>query len=216
MEATAIQVSAPVASFRVPHAREYFETLPCPPPSTVYGMLLSMVGEERRETHAGAELAVALLNKPVTSTVLRTMWRVKKKNQPLGIDKNRRPDFQELLSPIDLVVFIRNGSDANDRPLLRRVRKAVENPSGVERHGALSLGESTHMVNDVLPWPDGAEAKARLLMRDREGPLCLPVWVDHVGSAGTRFENYRFKEVTLTSPLPEQAWTRITREPPDA
>src|SRR6202044_1447868 len=38
-------VSAPVASFRVPQAREYWETLPCPPPATVYGMLLSAVGE---------------------------------------------------------------------------------------------------------------------------------------------------------------------------
>ncbi len=213
MDTTAIRVNAPIASFRVPQAREYFETLPCPPPSTVYGMLLSMVGEERREAHVGAELAVALLARPATSTVLRTVWRVRgtgREPQPTAI-----PDFQELLSPVDIVVFVRNGEDKGEPPLCQRVQDALRTPAGIERHGALSLGESTHMVNDVLPWAPDTEADARLLVRDDQGPLCLPVWVDHVGSAGTRFENYRLEQSRLQSPLPQEAWTRIGKEPPD-
>ena len=48
IDTVGVYICAPVASFRVPRAREYFETFPCPPPSTVYGMLLSMVGEVNR------------------------------------------------------------------------------------------------------------------------------------------------------------------------
>ena len=42
MDPLALYLSAPVASFRVPQAREYLETFPCPPPATVYGALLSL------------------------------------------------------------------------------------------------------------------------------------------------------------------------------
>ncbi len=60
MENIALYVSVPVASFRVPRAREYFETFPIPPPATVYGMLLSMSGETNRRIYEGTEIAVAL------------------------------------------------------------------------------------------------------------------------------------------------------------
>ena len=77
MSTVALRVEAPLVSFRNPHAREYAETYRVPPPSTVYGMLLSMVGEERRVRHSGARLALAVLGEPTVSTVLRTVWRVK-------------------------------------------------------------------------------------------------------------------------------------------
>ena len=95
-EVIALYVSVPVASFRVPYAREFFETLPCPPPSTVYGMLLSMVGEPQRKAHEGAEIALALVSDPEYSVVLRTMWRIKTGSPP-GKGSNKRPDYQELL-----------------------------------------------------------------------------------------------------------------------
>ena len=64
MNTASLFVSIPVASFRAPFAREYFETLPCPPPSTVFGMLLSLVGEPDRLAHEGAEIALALVSRP--------------------------------------------------------------------------------------------------------------------------------------------------------
>src|SRR5438552_17771195 len=91
MDALALFVSVPVASFRVPQAREYFETLPSPPPSTVYGMLLSLVGEPNRLRHIGSEIAVALLSTPSQSGVLRTLWRVKSKEAGPGIGENNGP-----------------------------------------------------------------------------------------------------------------------------
>lgn len=79
-----LYVSVPVAGFRAPHAREYFETLPVPPPSTLYGMLLSLVGEEQRARHEGAELALAMLSQPPVSVVLGTTWHIRDKK--LGRD----------------------------------------------------------------------------------------------------------------------------------
>ncbi len=109
MEAVGLYVSVPVACFRVPRAREYFETFPCPPPATAYGMLLSLVGEVDRRAHEGAEIAIAMLSEPEYSTVLRTMWRVRFGNVPLGLGSNRRPDFQELLTNVRLAVWVRRG-----------------------------------------------------------------------------------------------------------
>ena len=85
-----VYVSVPVACFRKGLAREYLETEPVPPPSTCYGFLLSLVGEEKRERHIGARITATLLNHPVTSTVLRTVWRLKK--LPLVASGNTRPD----------------------------------------------------------------------------------------------------------------------------
>jgi CRISPR-associated protein Cas5t len=85
----ALFVSVSVASFRVPRAKEYFETLPCPPPSTIYGMLLSLVGETNRHAHEGAEIPIALMSQPEYSVVLRTLWRVKSRKQGLGQGENK-------------------------------------------------------------------------------------------------------------------------------
>ena len=83
-------VSVPVAGFRVAQAREYWETYPTPPPSTVYGMLLSLVGESDRLAHQGAEIGLAVVSKPEISVVLRTLWRVKKKQIVPGLGENER------------------------------------------------------------------------------------------------------------------------------
>jgi CRISPR-associated protein Cas5t len=64
MKIIGLYVSVPVAGFRVPRAREYFETFPIPPPATIYGMLLSIVGETNRRVHEGTEIAIGLLSEP--------------------------------------------------------------------------------------------------------------------------------------------------------
>src|SRR5438067_4482029 len=89
----ALFISVPIAAFRVPQAREYLESFPCPPPATVYGALLSLVGETARHAHVGAELAIAQLSHPFRSVVLRTLWRVKGLQTSAGTNENKRPDF---------------------------------------------------------------------------------------------------------------------------
>jgi CRISPR-associated protein Cas5t len=46
------------------------------------------------------------------------------------------------------------------------------------------------------------------LIRDDEGLITLPYWVDHVGSRGTRWLRYRLEEIAMQSP-PEPSWTTI-------
>lgn len=61
MTTIALKVEVPIACFRHSRAREYAETYPVPPPSTVYGMLLSLIGETDRYKHCGTQLAIALI-----------------------------------------------------------------------------------------------------------------------------------------------------------
>lgn len=213
METIGLYISVPVACFRVPRAREYFETFPCPPPATVYGMLLSMVGEVDRRAHEGAEIAIALLSEPSYSVVLRTLWRVKDPKHGPGLGNNRRPDFQELLTDTRLAIWIRKGAtEQASASLASRVQEALRLPSRVSRFGGLSLGESTHLVDEVAML-NKEGLTGRLLIAEDDGDLSLPIWPDHVGSV-TRWGQYRLSDDAMLSdgtPDNEAAWTIIKR-----
>jgi CRISPR-associated protein Cas5t len=183
-----LHVTVPIACFRKGLAREYLETERLPPPATCYGFLLSLVGETDRRRHVGCRVAPALVNTPAISVVLRTVWRVKK--TPLGSPGNTRPDYQQLLTGVELIVWMDSRTEANGG-LEGRVRQALTTPESVTRFGGLCLGESTHLVDEVTSLD---KAKAHLVDRSGSifliadnGRLTLPVWVDHVGSAGTRY-----------------------------
>ena len=186
-----LRVLVPIACFRKGLAREYLETEPIPPPATCYGFLLALVGETKRHRHIGCRVMPVLVNKPRQSVVLRTVWRVKK--TPLGSPGNTRPDYQQLLSPVELVIWLESSKEADGSSTLEsRVRLAIQEPSSIVRFGGLSLGESTHLVDevDVLSSrfaPDYRDKSGQAFVVAERGRLTLPVWVDHVGSAGTRF-----------------------------
>ncbi len=211
METIGLYVSVPVASFRVPRAREYFETFPVPPPATVYGMLLSLIGETNRRVHEGSEIAIALLSEPEYSVVLRTLWRVKKKESGLGLGENRRPDFQELLTDVRLAVWIRDEETA-EISLTKRIQNSFDNPSTVNRFGGLCLGESTHLVDEVKLLGDLPGGFCQFLLNDDDGELSLPIWADHVGS-NTTWGQYSLSEIELENLeiIPEKSWTKIQR-----
>ena len=190
-----IRVTVPIACFRKGLAREYLETEALPPPATCYGFLLSLVGETRRARHVGCRIAPVLLNEPDQSVVLRTVWRVKK--TPLGSAGNTRPDYQQLLSPVELVIWLDStGESGGAETLVTRVTRALQQPETVSRFGGLSLGESSHLVNEVhaldryLASKEYAERRpvqGQVFLLAPRGRLTLPVWVDHVGSSGTRY-----------------------------
>lgn len=210
MSEVGLYVSVPVACFRVPRAREYFETYPCPPPATVYGMLLSMVGEVNRRVHEGTELAIAVLSDPQYSVVVRTLWRVKSQDDGLGQGGNRRPDYQELLTDVRLAVWLRRGEyEGSEIPLVQRVQDALDTPSSVSRFGGLSLGESSHLVDEISRL--GPElTHGQLLLADEGGGVSLPIWPDHVGSA-THWGQYSLRDYDWSGKLPHEAWTTIRR-----
>jgi CRISPR-associated protein Cas5t len=193
---TGLHVTVPIACWRKGQAREYLETEELPPPATCYGFLLSLVGETDRRRHIGCRVTAGLLASTSTSVVLRTVWRVKSK--PLGASGNTRPDFQQLLtgadpdSPfVELVVWLDSAQEPGSAPTLEpRVAAALDpaRRNSISRFGGLSLGESTHLVDAVsLLRPTEPSRSCRLYRLSPRGRLTLPVWVDHVGSAGTNY-----------------------------
>jgi len=202
-----VYVTVPVACFRKGMAREYLETEPIPPPSTCYGFLLSLVGETDRKKYIGCRIAPVLLGDAPTSTVLRTVWRVKK--TPLGSPGNTRPDYQQVLSNVELAIWLDSAAE-----LENRVRNALVNPFSVTRFGGLSLGESTHMVDEVCLLEQVKDrlpraGRAFLQQEEGKGSLTMPVWVDHVGSSGTRYVTGSLDEWPLVQP-PTDRMPRIS------
>jgi CRISPR-associated protein Cas5t len=219
MSGMGLSIEVPVASFRMPYAREYAESYEIPPPATVYGMLLSLVGEEDRYRHIGARLAIARPSgfpEPARSVVLRTFRRIKKK--PVSDPTNARPDFQEILTGIYLVVWLDSNTELETTPTLaERLKAAFSNSEAIGRFGGLSLGESRDLVDSVSLLPNNnAEpdspycvgAACYWLKHDPIGPLTMPYWVDHVGSAKTRWDSYRLVKGTISEPDAEY-WIEI-------
>ncbi len=202
-----VYVAVPIACFRKGLAREYLETEPLPPPATCYGFLLSLIGETDRQRHIGCRVAPGLLSRPARSVVLRTVWRVKK--TPLGSPGNTRPDYQQLLTGIEALIWLDSSEEPHNQgaSLESRVRKSLTEPTKVQRFGGLSLGESTHLVDEVCLFEDRLASRWGMptnsvdifLTADR-GRLTLPIWVDHVGSSGTNYATGDLVATPLTPP----------------
>jgi len=56
-----LYLDCPCTSFPRSFARDYKETYRYPPPSTVYGLLLSLVGEVDMAAHLGVRLAIGII-----------------------------------------------------------------------------------------------------------------------------------------------------------
>jgi CRISPR-associated protein Cas5t len=192
-----VHVTVPIACFRKGPARELIETERLPPPATVYGALLSLVGEVDRQRHRGCRVTAGRRRVPEISVVLRTRWRVKDLKLPPGEGENAGPDLQQLLVDGDFVLWCDGSEEAGPEPTLeQRVRQAFVQPRTIERFGGWSLGESTFLVNDAAVVEDAARlGGVETFVEDAEGDVTLPVWVDHVGSAGTRYAVGRLVEL---------------------
>ena len=212
---TGVHVTLPIACFRKGLAREYLETELIPPPATCYGFLLALVGEQDRRQHVGVRVTPTLIGEPETSVVLRTVWRIKHKDRPPGTPGNTRPDYQQLQTEIELVVWLDSAEEETPESstLEQRVQAALDPKARQEldRFGGLSLGESTHLVNDVSLLTDDHRRQLAERANDRgqrvrtytlhdRGLLGLPVWVDHVGSAQTAHAVGQLIETELTPP----------------
>lgn len=183
-----LKLEVPIASWRRGAAREFLETEVVPPPSTCYGALLSLVGETDIERHRGCRVTSGLVGTPPKSIVFRSLWQVKNKDIPRGNGENIGPDLQELLTGLTVLIWCHGSSEPAPDTLEERVRRALAHPESVTRFGGWALGESTHLIDSVSEL-EGARPPAggRAFLLDSSGSLTLPVWVDHVGSKGTRY-----------------------------
>lgn len=203
----ALQVEVPIACFRDSRAREYIATYPVPPPSTVYGMLLSTVGEENRFKHCGVKLAIAMRSETAKSRVIRRIRRFKVRD--INSSKNSKPDYQELLTGIKFVVWIDAAADKSTPNLAERLYNAMVNPSLVVRFGNICLGESRDLVNSIDIFTEGSQQGSLTWLTQSEyGELTLPYWVDRLGSDRTRWLRYTsIKSVDWEPPV--LSWTQI-------
>jgi len=211
-----LRVEAPYASFRKSFARSFAETYPLPPPATVYGMLLSLVGERFRRRHEGVRLAFAYKRMPQIATTLRKLSRFKygeaNKQSKLG----NKPDLIETLCNIELLCWIDSTRErsVDELPNLEtRILAALNTPDKIDRYGVLCLGLSDDAVNDVNLC-ENMDGKWHRLLPNDSGTIELPVWVDHVGAAKTQWERFDFdKQATFLSQLPgndDWRWVEIS------
>ena len=194
-------VTVPVACFRRGLAREYLETEAIPPPSTCYGFLLSLVGETDRLRHVGCRISPVLVGTP--SQEYRDSHGME--NQDEKAPDGRRAESHSRTTgtpdeyPPRCVVGL-GGRKTGSSPFLEeRVRTALTRPESGRRFGGLSLGESTHLVDEVNLFSGSQESGSIFVLSDH-GRLTLPVWVDHVGSRSTRYVTGDLVTTRLTPP----------------
>lgn len=216
----ALWVDVPMTGLRPMWARTYQETFPAPPPSTVFGMLLSLAGVERedRDRHSGIRMAIALAENADTelwqrrekARVLRKFRRVAqnpgkgKIADPLA---DRRPDYQELLLGLQFWLWLDDA--CSQLSLSDSVRRALDPDlrGEVIRHGALCLGESSHMINDIRV--DLPRGKGRFVAPSERGYLTMPIWTDHV-SDRSRMQTFEIRDPDEIYRFPpEDCWIDI-------
>ena len=216
----ALHVDVPYGSFRKSFARSFAETYPLPPPATVYGMLLSLVGEYLRTRHEGVRLAFAYKKLPQIATTLRKLSRYKygvpSKQSSLG----NAPDFVETLCDIDFLCWIDSSQERTrfedssnlSNTLELRLKTVLTEPEDVNRRGILCLGLSDDAV-DSVSLCERFNGDWHRLLPSQTGPIELPVWVDHVGAAHTRWRRFEFEKTASPIIVPpgasEWAWTEI-------
>jgi CRISPR-associated protein Cas5t len=134
-------------------------------------------------------------------------WKKPQYEYGLGSGSNARPDYQQLLTGVELVIWLDSTEEKPGTPNLEeRVSQSLD-PSRrglVARFGGLSLGESTHLVDQVCAFAGDCQRGGQAFLLAPQGRLTLPVWVDHVGSAGTRYVTGDLVECDLAPPAIER------------
>ena len=137
-----------------------------------------------------------------SSRVLRKLRRDSSADRRRGIP-GYRPDYQELIFGLRAWIAVRQGDAVRD--LSGSVRGVLEHPEGLDRYGALSLGESTFLVDEIKVCcatpPPGVS-----LHPDDTGSLTLPVWVDYENPSVTRLRRFSLVERAFD----EEDYVRLT------
>ncbi|MEA5511748.1 type I-MYXAN CRISPR-associated protein Cas5/Cmx5/DevS [Crocosphaera sp. UHCC 0190] len=203
-----LYLECPCTSFPRSFARDYKETYLYPPPSTIYGFLLSLVGEEDLTAHLGVKLAIGIIgNIPPISRIVRKQRHHKFSKTHMGTyppSQFSKPNFQELLTDLRVVIKLDSSNESATVKLDERVVIALSSPEQITRFGGLSLGESWSLINGIRPYrlDDG---QIQWLVKDNRGLIGLPIWIDRQTTRGT------FQRFTLSNSdeFDENCWTEI-------
>ncbi|RCJ27081.1 CRISPR-associated protein Cas5 [Nostoc minutum NIES-26] len=212
---TQLYIECPCTSFPRSFARDYKETYLYPPPSTIYGFLLSLVGEEDLNTHLGVELALGIIgDDPPISRIVRKQRhhkfaigqeakkRIAKYGEGIYPTSNfSKPNHQELLTSLRIVVQVNSNEESASIKLTERISIALSTPSQITRFGGLSLGESNGLVNGVRSYRE-SDGVIRWLVKDRRGLIGLPIWINRTTGQGT-FQRFSFGDFC------QDCWVKI-------
>jgi CRISPR-associated protein Cas5t len=145
------------------------------------------------EAHRGVKLAIGILgDEPPISRIVRKQRHHKFSKTHMGTyptSKFSKPNHQELLTDLQIVIQIDSSEEPAAVKLADRVAIALSSPSQITRFGGLSLGESWAMVNGIRRYRE-TDGTVRWLITDNRGLISLPVWIDRKTGQGTfqRFE----------------------------
>ncbi len=191
-----LYIDCPCTSFPRSFARDYKETYLYPPPSTIYGFLLSLVGEEDLNAHLGVKLAIGIIgDRPAISRILRKQRSHKFGKKHLGTyptSQYSKPNFQELLTDVKVAIEIDSSSETVKIKLDERVAIALSSPEQITRFGGLSLGESWALINGIRAYRQ-SDGEITWLVKDNRGLIGLPKWIDRQTSRGT-FQRFSLGE----------------------
>jgi CRISPR-associated protein Cas5t len=204
-----LYLECPCTSFPRSFARDYKETYRYPPPSTIYGFLLSFIGEVDMAAHLGVKLAIGVIGEdPPISRIVRKQRHHKFGRDHLGTyptSKFSKPNHHELLTDLRIAVQIDSSQESALVKLEERVAIALSSPEQITRFGGLSLGESWAMINGVRAYRE-TDGAIRWLVKDNRGLIALPVWIDRKTGQGT-FQRFRWSEfdqncwVSISAPI---------------
>lgn len=201
-----LYLDCPCTSFPRSFARDFKETYRYPPPSTVYGLLLSLVGEVDMLAHAGVKLAIGMIGgDPPISRIVRKQRHHKFSVKHLGTypsSQFSKPNHHELLTDVQFVVCVDSGDETATVKLIERVAIALSTPKQITRFGGLSLGESWAMLNGVRRYRE-TDGTVRWLMKDQRGLIGLPVWINRQTTQGT------FQRFSFNHDLTDDCWVSI-------
>ncbi|MEM8806793.1 MAG: CRISPR-associated protein Cas5 [Cyanobacteria bacterium P01_G01_bin.38] len=204
-----LYLDCPCTSFPRSFARDFKETYLYPPPSTVYGLLLSLVGETDMMAHVGVKLALGVIGEVSSiSRIVRKQRHHKFSKIHLGnypSSKFSKPNHQELLTDVKISLKLDSSAEMASVNLTERVAIALSTPEQITRFGGLSLGESWAMLNGIRAYRD-VDGPIRWLAKDNRGLIGLPVWIDRVTTRGT------FQRFSLKNEFNNACWVSI--QPP--
>ncbi|WP_017303314.1 CRISPR-associated protein Cas5 [Spirulina subsalsa] len=203
-----LYLECPCTSFPRSFARDYRETYLYPPPSTLYGFLLSLVGETDLTAHLGVKLAIGLIGEtPTVSRIVRKQRHHKFSKTHQGIyptSQFSKPNFQEILTDVKIALKIDSSGESASVKLDERVSIALSTPEQITRFGGLSLGESWALVNGIRTYrPE--DGQIQWLEKDNRGLIALPIWINRQTTQG-KFQRFSLNE---SGELNEQCWTVI-------
>jgi CRISPR-associated protein Cas5t len=158
---------------------------------------------------------------PRIATTLRKLSRFK---YGVSSHSGHLPDYVQTLCGIEFLIWVDSSAESriakdatsNDadsaRNLEQRITEAITIPENVSRYGVLCLGLSDDAVNNISLCTTAKGAWHRLLPSNT-GDIELPVLVQHVGSARTKWQRYLWEVSAVKSPNPPDGavwrWTEM-------